>query len=241
MRRVLGAIQFLTVIPLRMRTASPGESAMFFPLVGAGLGWLAAQWLRMIEPWLGASLAAVMVLAFLALLTGALHEDGLADVVDALRAHRSREKMASILKDSRIGVFGAMALIYVVAMRWQAMVRMPAEPVKELVACLAVSRAALIAQAWISRPVGDGLGAAFAKDLTTVSAMVAMASGVALAFLPGFAPGLVILAGAALSTFVLYRWFDARLGGVNGDCLGATCLVSETLCLLLVSCRNCFW
>jgi adenosylcobinamide-GDP ribazoletransferase len=167
MRRLLGALQFLTVLPVRARTASAGESALFFPLVGAALGWLAGQWLKMMEQWLGPSLAAVMVLAFLALLTGALHEDGLADVVDAVRAHRSREKMALILKDSRIGVFGALALLYIVAVRWQALVRFPADPVKELVACLAVSRAALVAQAWVSRPVGEGLGAAFSHDLTS--------------------------------------------------------------------------
>lgn len=241
MRRLLGAIQFLTVLPVQARTASPGESALFFPLVGAALGWLAAQWMNMIEPWLGGSMAAVMVLALLALLTGGLHEDGLADVVDALRAHRSKEKMAAILKDSRIGAFGALALVYVVALRWQALVRLPASPVTELSACLAVSRAALIAQAWISRPLGDGLGAAFARDLSTPTAIIALASGLALAFLPGLETGFVILAGAAFSTWILNRWFDARLGGVNGDCLGATCLVSETFCLLLVSCRNCFW
>ncbi len=241
MRRLLGAIQFLTVLPLRMRTASPGESALFFPLIGAGLGWLAGQWLLMIQPWLGSSLAAVMVLAFLALLTGGLHEDGLADVADALRAHRTKEKMATILKDSRIGVFGALALVYIVVMRWQALVRMPADPVNELVACLAVSRAALVAQAWVSRPVGDGLGAAFSRDLHSLAALFAIATGVAFAFLPGVTAGVAILIAAGLSTMVLNRWFDARLGGVNGDCLGATCLVSETFALLFVSCRNCFW
>lgn len=240
-RRLLGAIQFLTVLPVKMRTAPMGESALFFPLVGAGLGWLAGQWFLMMQHWVGTSLAALLVLAFLALLTGGLHEDGLADVVDALRAHRSREKMAAILKDSRIGVFGALALVYVVAVRWQALVRLPGDPVKELVACLAVSRAALVAQAWVSRPVGDGLGAAFSRELTSLTSVVAVASGVAFAFLPGLVEGLMILAGAGLVTVALNRWFDARLGGVNGDCLGATCLVSETFALLFVSCRNCFW
>ncbi|MBL8177256.1 MAG: adenosylcobinamide-GDP ribazoletransferase [Bryobacterales bacterium] len=241
MRRLLGAIQFLTVLPIRGRTAPPGRSALFFPLVGAGLGWLAGQWLRMLEPSLGSSLTAVLVLAFLALVTGGLHEDGLADVADALRAHRSREKMTAILKDSRIGVFGALALVYVVAMRWQALTRLPADGVRDLVACLAVSRAALVAQAWVSRPVGDGLGAAFSRDLDSITAVFAIASGVAFAFLPGVAAGAAILVAAGLSTSVLNRWFDARLGGVNGDCLGATCLVSETFALLFVSCRNCFW
>ena len=73
MRRLLGALQFLTVLPVRVRTASAGESALFFPLVGAILGWLAGQWLKMMDQWLGSSLAALMVLAFLALLTGAVH------------------------------------------------------------------------------------------------------------------------------------------------------------------------
>ncbi|HUQ91243.1 MAG TPA: adenosylcobinamide-GDP ribazoletransferase [Bryobacteraceae bacterium] len=241
MRRLLGAIQFLTVLPVGARTATPGESALFFPLVGAGLGWLGAQWLGMLSPWLGSTLAALLILVFWALVTGALHEDGLADVADAIRAHRSPERMITILKDSRIGAFGALALILVVAIRWQAIVRMPAAPVAELAACLAVSRAAMVGQAFLSRPIGEGMGAAFASRLSTWTASIAILQGIAAAFLPGLRVGLVLVSGAVFVTWVLYRWFDARLGGVNGDCLGATCLMVETFSMILVSCRNCYW
>lgn len=240
MRRLLGAIQFLTIIPVRAAAAPPGEAAVFFPLVGAALGWLGGESFSLLEPRLGASLAALLVLGLWALLTGGLHEDGLADISDALRAHRSRSKMMGILKDSRIGAFGALALIVILAVRWQAIVRLGPAPAIELAACLAVSRAALVAQAYLSRPVGDGLGAAFAVQLSTPTAVVVLLQGVGAGFLPGVQQGVVLLSGAVFLTWLLHRWFDARLGGVNGDCLGATSLLVETFCMVLVSCRNCF-
>ncbi|MBI3681547.1 MAG: adenosylcobinamide-GDP ribazoletransferase [Acidobacteria bacterium] len=241
MRRLIGAIHFLTILPLGAKGAQPGEAAVFFPLVGAAMGWLGARWFGFLEGWLGASVAALLILAFWTLLTGGLHEDGLADVADAIRANRSRERMLAILKDSRIGAFGTMALILALALRWQAMLRMPSNPAAELTACLALSRAAMVAQAWLSRPAGGGLGAEFAARLTTPAAFLAMAQGAAAAFLPGWRAAIVLLAGAVFAVWLLNRWFDARLGGVNGDCLGATSVVTETLLMVLVSCRNCFW
>ncbi|MCC6341417.1 MAG: adenosylcobinamide-GDP ribazoletransferase [Bryobacterales bacterium] len=239
MRRLLGAIQFLTIIPVRAAAAPPGEAALFFPLVGAALGWVGGKCFSLLEPRLGAALAALLLLGLWALVTGGLHEDGLADIADALRAHRSRSKMMGILKDSRIGAFGALALIVILAVRWQAIVRMGPEPAAELAACLALSRAALVAQAYVSRPLGDGLGAAFAAGLSTPTAIVALAEGVGAAFLPGARQGAALLSGAVFLTWLLNRWFDARLGGVNGDCLGGTSLLVETFCMVIVSCRDC--
>jgi adenosylcobinamide-GDP ribazoletransferase len=239
-QRLRGAIQFLTILPVGGQTAPAGQAALFFPAVGAALGWLGAQAFTLLSPALGSSLAALAVVLFWTLITGGLHEDGVADVADALRVHRKRESMLAILKDSRIGSYGAAALIFLIAVRWQAVMRLPSAPIAELTACLALSRASLVAQAWVSRPVGDGLGAAFSNTLTSTTAILAILQGVALAFLPGPRAGLLLILGAVFLTGLLNRWFDARIGGVNGDCLGATCLFVETFLLVLVSCRNCF-
>src|ERR1700685_3414718 len=100
MRTLLGAISFLTIIPVRLETAPPGRSAALFPLVGAMLG--AAGTFIYIEAAkaIPGSLAALITVAFWTVISGIMHEDGLADVADALRAGRSQERMLAILKDS---------------------------------------------------------------------------------------------------------------------------------------------
>src|SRR5579862_755051 len=97
-RRFLGALQFLTILPVPGDTAPASESAVFFPLVGALLGASAAAILLTGN--------ALLAIAWLLIATGCIHEDGLADVADAFRAGRSRERILSILKDSRIGTYG---------------------------------------------------------------------------------------------------------------------------------------
>src|SRR4051812_43396461 len=109
--RLFAAIQFLTIIPARSSATSPAEAALFFPLVGALIGagagvvYLAASY--PFPP----SVAAILALSFLLIVTGALHEDGLADVFDAFRAERSPQRIHAILKDSRVGTFGVLALL----------------------------------------------------------------------------------------------------------------------------------
>src|SRR5262245_13968406 len=99
----LGAVQFLTVLPVPGKTAPPARSAIFFPLVGAWLGWMGATIFLFLRAVFPLELAALAAVAFWIVVTGALHEDGLADVADAFRAGRSADRILAILKDSRIG------------------------------------------------------------------------------------------------------------------------------------------
>lgn len=237
MRRLLGAIQFLTLLPVRGSTAPPGECAAWFPLVGAGLG--AAAWgvHAAARAGLAEPLAALFPLAFLLLATGALHEDGLADVSDAIRAHRPREKMLAILKDSRIGAFGAAALVMSLLVRWQAMAVL-ADP-RGLAASGALSRMTMVVLAAASPPAGGGLGAEFVRGLTKPAVLAAMAVGAAgAAGAVGVRAGPLLLAQAVL-VLAARAWFTRRLGGVNGDCLGAACVVSEMVSLVLLACPPC--
>ncbi|MDZ4798973.1 MAG: adenosylcobinamide-GDP ribazoletransferase, partial [Bryobacteraceae bacterium] len=126
--RLLGAIQFLTIIPVRTQTANPGQSALFFPLVGAALGIAGACALIASRGYLPWSLASLLVLALWSLITGGLHEDAVADVADAVRAWRTPEHIHAILKDSRIGAHGATALIFLLLIRWQALAAITADP-----------------------------------------------------------------------------------------------------------------
>ena len=188
------------------------------------------------------SIAALATVAFWIVISGVLHEDGLADVADAVRAGRSRERVLSILKDSRIGAFGAVAILLSVLARWQALEYLATPRVVEtLIAAQAVPRAAMVAMAWVSRPAGSGLGYALASTLSTPAAVVAMALGVAAALLCGWRPGLAMIAGSVLIVQASRAWFYLRIGGVNGDCLGFTEQLIEIFVLTMFACRSCAW
>ncbi len=242
MRRVLGAISFLTIFPTGGNPAPPGESAIFFPLVGAILGAAGAGIFLGLARLLPLSIAALVVVAFWAAISGVLHEDGLADSADAFRAGRSREKMAAILKDSRIGTYGAVAIVLSVVARWQAVEHIYGINIfAAFVAAQAVPRAAMVALAWVSRPAGSGLGHAFAATLTTPAALLAAAQGIAASFACGVRPGLTIVLGSYLILRLAQFYFYRRIGGVNGDCLGAAEQILEIFILVLFTCRACSW
>lgn len=237
-RRFLGAMQFLTVIPIPANTPPLGQCAVFFPLVGALLGAAAG------------SLAPLFAIAFLLIVTGCLHEDGLADIADAVRAGRTREKMLLILKDSRIGTYGAVALILSVLVRWQAIAQyrlspihispsyispIQISPVYALAAALALSRTALVALAVAAPPIGDGLGRAFADGISLPTLLIVIVQAVAFSCLAGWRHGVAMILATATIVLLARIWFLRRLGGVNGDCLGATCQVVETVNLVILT------
>ena len=236
-RRFLGAVQFLTVFPILGRTTAPGKAAVFFPLIGAILGCVAGALFLALQRLFDSSIAGLVAVAALIGMTGALHEDGLADCADALRAGRSREKMMAILKDSRIGTYGAVALIVFVALRWQAIMRLTGNVMLDLTASLALSRSAIVLMAFCTPAAGEELGAAFTSLLSRRTVAAIAAQALLFALLCGRRGALIL--PASVITFVLARsYFLRRLGGVNGDCLGATCQMVETVNLLVLAWRH---
>jgi len=234
-RRFLAAVQFLTVIPVS-GAASPAEVALFFPLIGAiagaasGAVYVAA--LKLFPP----SIASLFALLFLLILTGALHEDGLADVFDAFRAGRSPERIHSILKDSRIGTFGGLALVITVLLRWQSIGLLGSGAIPALAAAVGASRGAMVAFAGVSRPAGEGLGKAFCQDLRPSIASAAALQAAAIPFLCGIKAGSAALIGNAIVIAAARACFHRSIGGITGDCLGAVCQISEVLLLLIFIC-----
>jgi adenosylcobinamide-GDP ribazoletransferase len=196
----------------------PASAAVWFPAVGALLGLLGAGVNRLT---LAAPLRALLVLAVWALVTGALHEDGLADCFDAFGGGASRDDILRILKDSRIGTFGALALILSVLIRWQALT---GAPWTTLVACQALPRAGMVALAWLAGPATEGTGGAWARELRWWHVLAAAALGVGAAA-GAVVPCLVIVPAAAW-------YFRRRIGGITGDCLGAVEQLQEIGVLL---------
>ena len=225
-----GAFGLLTRLPL----GGPGRGAAgcwAWPVAGAVVGALAA-----LAGWGALALgfppgwAAALVLAVQAMLTGGLHEDGLADTFDGLMGGRDPARRLEIMRDSRIGSFGAMALLLVALARWSALVvLLPVAPLA-VVGVAALSRAGLpVLMAALPPARPDGLSRLVGRpNAWQAGAAVLVAGLLALAVLPGLP--VLLLAGAA-ALFALGRWAQARIGGQTGDILGAAQQLTEALSL----------
>ncbi|MCU1328713.1 MAG: cobalamin synthase [Bryobacterales bacterium] len=235
--RFLAGLQFLTVLPIPGKTASPGRAAVFFPLTGALLGASGGAVFYASRAAFGVSVASLLTIAWLVVITGCLHEDGLADVADAFRAGRSREKILLILKDSRIGTYGAVALIVSLGVRWQALADCRTNPIYGLIAALTLSRTAMVALGCFAPTAGEGLGREFVNGLSGNVGGLAMVQGLLTAFLVGWRYAAPLLLSTIFIVLLARMYFVRRLGGVTGDCLGATCQIVETVNLVILSCR----
>jgi len=216
--RFLGAIQFLTTIPISRSTVPPHEAAPFFPLIGA-LSALPLAFLPLPAP-----LAAALTLTTQLVLTGMLHEDGLADIADGVRKGRTPERMFEIIKDSRIGSYGACALILALLLRWQALSLLPRYPliiIPTVAAAESLSRCAILWLGFLARPARPGMGAWLSESRSTFTLLSSLLFAAAWAYWAGPFHGLLLIIGLYLLALAASLYFSARLGGVVGDCFGA--------------------
>lgn len=235
------ALGFLTTLPVpRAAQSAPrpgdlGRAAVWFPLVGLGLGALllgadgVGRWL--FPP----LLAGALVVAFWAALTGGLHLDGLADCGDGLLAATSPERRLEIMRDPRLGAFGGLSLILFVLLKVLAVAALPAGDwwVRALPLLLApvAGRWLLLLAARQPNARPGGLGADFALGLRPAALWLAGAATLLLTLLGG-ARGLVALALAHFLALLIFRAARARLGGVTGDVFGLTVELTELTVLL---------
>ena len=180
--------------------------------------------------------AAVLVLSATVLLTSAIHEDGLADTADGLGGGKSREQKLEIMRDSRIGTFGACALLLAMLARWSALATIaePASVASALVVAHVTARAQLPAFMWLVPPArSDGLSAG-AGQASLQSALIAAGLGF-LCLVLGLGFGKAIL-GLLLLALIGLGWaFIAtrQVGGQTGDILGALEQIGEIAILLI--------
>ena len=240
MTGLLGALLFLTRLPAGRAPAHAGATDLartvpWFPVAGALVGVLTAAGyaagLRLVPPVLAASLA----VAGQVLVTGALHEDGLADVADAAGGWSAPER-SRILDDPRHGTFGVSALVLAILVRVTALATLgAAAALGALVAAHALGRGATVALMVQSpAPVRRaGLVTAHAEALTRRQAAAGLIAAAGLAGLGigvWAAPAVAVTAAVALA---LARWSGRKLGGVNGDVLGAAAVLVEVAVLVL--------
>ena len=220
------AFQFLTILPAGRPEPRPlGEAAWCFPLVGLAVGGaVALVFIAARGAGLPPELAGFLAIGAGMALTGALHEDGLADTADALGVRDSRRAL-EVMRDSRTGAFGALALALTVPMR--ALALAAAGPVAAL-AAHALSRGAMAgAMAWTPPARADGLAAEAGP--TKAAAALLLAAGI------GLLLGWPAVPAAALAAFAAAWWAARRFGGHTGDTLGAVQQATELAVLLALA------
>lgn len=238
------ALQFFTRLPIPawvgFRGEWMGQTARFFPLVGwvvgvasAFVAWAAMQVLPPVPALLLALVAGV-------LLTGALHEDGFADVCDGFGGGTSRERVLEIMRDSRIGVYGAIGIGLLMALKLFCLAALPpAVAVAALLAAHPFSRAVAAALMWrLDYARSEGKAAPLARRMSHGEFLFAAACGVlpmAVFVYLAWQGALIGAALALIAALYLARIFVHRIGGYTGDCLGAVQQLSETVFYLGVT------
>ncbi len=230
------AMVFLTRVPVGLGSGGVNLAGAvpWFPVVGAmvgvAVGGVAAGLLHVAPPFVAATLAVgVGVLA-----TGAFHHDGLGDVADAFPGGTTRERRLEILKDSRLGTYGVVALVMIILLQVSALASLT--PMQAFVAAIAahtIGRSAAVALMGTMRATKDeGLGVAYLEGLSRSAALVGALLGPAMAAaIIGPWAG-VLIAAAILAPISMGWWANNKIGGLVGDVLGATEQLAETAVLI---------
>ena len=232
-----GAVQFLTRVPLPQQwlgEISLAQAAPYFPLVGGLVGLAGAAIDVVLRAHLPAIGAAAVAVAFLVLITGALHEDGLADTADGFGGGTTAERVLTIMRDSRIGSYGAIAVTLSIVLRTTLIAALPNRDVfAYFVSAEALSRWSVLPLAYFlpsARPGGPsaGQGARLARSISVPTVvfgtLIAVVVSVASLHAHSWRPWAVCLIASAATG--LYFW--RRIRGVTGDCFGAVIQLSAT-------------
>lgn len=231
------AAMFLTRLPVRAPHAAVGSAVGAFPLVGLLVGMVGGGGFALAAAaGLPPFACALSALAVAALVTGALHEDGLADCADGL-AGKTAEDSIRIMRDSRIGAFGVLALIFSVGLRASALasVEDPDTAWRVFAAAAVLSRAAMPPVMFLL-PRASATGLAASAGLPRFGGVVlAAASGLLIAALIVGRPAVLAVTVTVLASGAVAMLARRRLGGYTGDVLGAVQQTVETTVLLAIA------
>ncbi|MHA1528021.1 MAG: adenosylcobinamide-GDP ribazoletransferase [Alphaproteobacteria bacterium] len=237
---------FLTAAGFLTRLPVPGwvgwaddrmlRASRYFAAVGAlvGLGGGVVWWLAGLA--LPPMVAAGLALVAMTWLTGALHEDGLADCADGLGGGKTAAQALAIMRDSRVGGYGVLALVFSVGLRWAALAALaPGWGVLALVLAGGIGRAAMgPATALASYARREGLGRAMVDGAGPVEVAAALGTALVLGLAGGW-PGLLALALALALACGFLFYMVRRVGGYTGDGLGAMAQLGEIAVMVVLA------
>jgi len=234
-RSLLATVRFLTILPTPGKCATTAEdfagALWWFPVVGLGIGAMAAGLSWALWQVLPPLPAAVLLVLAMTGISGALHMDGLADTADGFLSSRPKERILEIMKDSHIGAMGVIAIVGVLLLKVAALSHF-VEPDRVWPVALLMPLAgrcmmppAIVLMPY-ARPEG-GLGALFGGSRSPWPAVWALVVLGGAGWLLAEVTGLVCLAAVVLMTLLFSLWSLRKIGGATGDTFGATCELCE--------------
>lgn len=231
------ALQFYTRIPIpstvQFTEENQAHSSRYFPLIGIIIGVLSALSFYLFKLAFDPLLALLLSLFVSVLLTGALHEDGLADVCDGFGGGNTKEKILEIMRDSRIGTYGLIGLLLAITIKVSALNEFALLDIPFMIICgHSISRFAAISFLYTHEYSGTGgvtKSESITKKITKTDLVIAAVFGI-LPLLCFLNPWIfLVIIPVYLSRLLLASMFVKWIGGFTGDCLGATQQVTEII------------
>ena len=239
MKNLISALQFITILPLgKAESFDPPKLVPYFPLVGILLGLIVALFdsvfIRLWQP----PVASLLDVILLAVLTAAFHLDGLGDTADGLLAARPRNKALEIMKDSRIGTMGLVAILFALALKWGGIADLNAHRSILLIIIPAYARAAILF-GMRYRPYGreEGTGKPFFSEKISLKHFWGLILPIGLSLIIGLKAMWLNLAFAIIIVLILF-FYKKRMGCITGDMLGAMVEITEAGLFLIISLGN---
>ncbi|MBI5047867.1 MAG: adenosylcobinamide-GDP ribazoletransferase [Deltaproteobacteria bacterium] len=245
MKGFLYALQFLTIIPVKIKgmveERELGRSTAFFPLVGAVQGIILVAANLIFSRFLPTDISSAIVLVVLILINGGFHLDGFADTVDGIAGGSTKEERLNIMKDSRVGAIGVVAIVLVLLLRFLAINALathhsPLTTNSILFLLPVIGRWSMVPMAYWSeyaRPTG-GLGRAFIEHTGIKEFLLATVSALFVSIILLSWNGLIYAGIIFIVVYMSTLFFNKKLGGVTGDVLGFQNEISEVIYLVLV-------
>ncbi|MFA5099851.1 MAG: adenosylcobinamide-GDP ribazoletransferase [Candidatus Omnitrophota bacterium] len=240
MNKILLALQCLTIIPVRIKNVKNRDlagSVAYFPFIGFLLGCALAGAVNLGRhinfPDIG--LSAIIVI-LLAILTGGMHLDGLADLFDALGSRKNREEMLAIMRDSHIGSMGVIAIAGAMILKTTLLLAAgtPLQAGSLIIMCV-ISRWAMVFLMYrFPYARREGKAKIYLDGINAHIFSIATAFTLAISFLVGQMQGIIVLGIAALFVYLTGKYLAKKLGGITGDAIGATNEITEIVCLFIM-------
>jgi adenosylcobinamide-GDP ribazoletransferase len=235
------AMGFLTLLPVdRSLQVTPerlGRSMALFPASGVVLGLILVILNSLLDAFIPRAVLDCLLLLILIVITGALHLDGIADLLDGLAGGKDRDGILRIMKDSRVGAMGVVGLVMLLLLKYLCLFNLPLELKSAgLIFMPAAGRWVQVVLAVSCRYLRgpEGTGAVFLEHASERELLIASGSLIAVALALFGLQGIFLIFLLGITAMLLIKYFEIRLGGVTGDVLGASSELIEVLALLLV-------
>jgi adenosylcobinamide-GDP ribazoletransferase len=236
---LLAALQFLTLLAVKRSFTSEqmGRSTAYFPVIGLIIGLILVGCNYVFSLLLPSAVVNIFLIILMALLSGGLHLDGLADTLDGIAGHRTPEQRLEIMRDSRIGGFGALGLALFLIAEYVTLNSLPKDWIPHtLVLSAVLSRWAMVTAIFVypyARP--QGLGRAFKDAVNWQQLALATLIAVVLAALLFKVAGMVILAAVWVVLSLVATYLKRQLKGLTGDTYGAINELAAISVMLMVN------